>query len=88
LLRGVGDNLFGHYLEYAIIKNKMYVTGLFILLFGLAFFLRNLGVLYFPGSFWSLFYPLVIVSFGVALICVTHKGRQLLKRIKEIFSAK
>ncbi len=66
----------------------MYIGGLFIVLFGLAFLLRNLGIIYFPGSFWGLFYPLVIVGFGLAIICVTHEGRKLLKKIKNIFGDK
>ena len=64
----------------------MYIAGVTILLFGLAFLLRNLGIIYFPGSFWSLFYPLIIVGFGLIIICITHEGRKLLKKIKRIFS--
>ena len=65
----------------------MYIGGLVILFFGLAFLLRNLGIIYFPGSFWSLFYPLIIIGFGAVLICVTYEGRKLLKKIKSIFSS-
>jgi drug/metabolite transporter (DMT)-like permease len=66
----------------------MYILGLGIVIFGLAFLLRNLGVIYFPGSFWSLFYPLIIVGLGLAVICVTHEGRKLLKKLKNIFRDK
>jgi len=65
----------------------MYVLGITIFVFGLAFLLRNLGVIYFPGSFWSLFYPLIIVGFGLIIICITHEGRKLLKKIKQIFNS-
>lgn len=61
----------------------VYVSGVIIVIFGLAFLLRNLGVIYFPGSFWSLFYPLVIVGFGLVIICITHEGRKLLKKLKD-----
>ena len=61
----------------------MYIFGIFVVVFGLAFLLRNLGILYFPGSFWSLFWPLVVIGLGVVVICVTHEGRKLLKKIKE-----
>jgi len=62
------------------------IFGIAILVFGLAFLLRNLGLLHFPGSFWSLFYPLVIVVVGLVVIFVTHEGRKLLKRLKKFFS--
>lgn len=65
----------------------MYISGLIIVVFGLAFLLRNLGIVYFPGSFWSLFYPLVIVGFGLIIICVTHEGRKLLRKLKQIFKS-
>jgi len=61
----------------------MYVLSITIFVFGLAFLLRNLGVIYFPGSFWSLFYPLLIVGFGLIIVCITHEGRKLFKKIKE-----
>ncbi|OGM97059.1 MAG: hypothetical protein A3B86_02915 [Candidatus Yanofskybacteria bacterium RIFCSPHIGHO2_02_FULL_38_22b] len=61
----------------------MYIFGVFVVIFGLAFLLRNLGILYFPGSFWSLFYPIVIIGLGVAVVCITHEGRKLLKKIRE-----
>lgn len=61
----------------------MYIFGLIIVIFGLAFLLRNLGILYFPGSFWSLFYPAVIIGIGVIVVCITHEGRKFLKKIKE-----
>ena len=61
----------------------MYIFGIFVVVFGLAFLLRNLGILYFPGSFWSLFWPLVVIGLGVVVICVTHEGRKLLKKINE-----
>lgn len=64
----------------------MYIVGLSIFIFGLAFLLRNLGVVYFPGSFWSLFYPLIIVGFGLVIIFVTHEGKKLLNKIKRIIS--
>jgi hypothetical protein len=64
----------------------MYIAGIAIFIFGLAFFLRNLGVISFPGSFWSLFWPLVVIGFGIGLICLTHAGRQLIKKLKEAFS--
>ncbi|OGM99801.1 MAG: hypothetical protein A3B91_02100 [Candidatus Yanofskybacteria bacterium RIFCSPHIGHO2_02_FULL_41_29] len=64
----------------------MMIFGIAILVFGLAFLLRNLGLLHFPGSFWSLFYPLVIVVVGLVVIFVTHEGRKLLKRLKKFFS--
>jgi len=60
-----------------------YVSGLIIVVFGLAFLLRNLGVIDFPGSFWSLFYPLVIIALGLVIVGVTYEGRKFLKKIKE-----
>lgn len=64
----------------------MYIFGIAIFIFGLAFLLRNLGVLYFPGSFWSIFYPLVIIIVGLTIVCVTYEGKKLLKKIKELLT--
>ena len=61
----------------------MYILGLAIFLFGLAFLLRNLGLINFQGNFWSLFYPIFIIGFGALIIGITHEGRKLLKKIKE-----
>jgi hypothetical protein len=33
---------------------------------GVAWLLQNLG--YLPGNFWSIFWPLLLISFGVSLI--------------------
>ena len=59
--------------------------GIAILVFGLAFLLRNLGLLTFAASFWSVFYPVVIIAFGLGIILVTHEGRKLLNRLKKLF---
>lgn len=64
----------------------MYIFGLAIVVFGLAFLLRNLGFLDFAASFWYVFYPLIIIGFGLILICVTHEGRKLLRKIKDLLS--
>lgn len=64
----------------------MYILGVAIVIFGLAFLLRNLGLLSFVASFWSVFYPIVIITFGVVILCITHEGRKLLKRLKRLFS--
>lgn len=64
----------------------MYIFGIAVLIFGLAFLLRNLGLLSFSASFWSVFYPVIIISVGLVVICITHEGRKLLKRLKKIFS--
>ena len=64
----------------------MYVAGVIVVLFGLAFLLRNLGFLNFNASFWAVFYPLVIIGFGVALLCITQEGRKLIKKLKDLFS--
>ena len=66
----------------------MYIAGITIFLFGLIFLLRNLGVLNFSGSFWSIFYPLVIMGVGFVIIGVTFEGRRILKNLKRIFSDK
>jgi len=65
----------------------MYMFGLIIVVLGLAFLLRNLGFLAFAASFWSVFYPLVIVLIGLGVVCATYEGRKLLKKIKSIFSS-
>lgn len=64
----------------------MMIIGLGIFLFGLAFLLRNLGLLHFPANFWSVFYPLVIMTVGFVVLLATYEGRKLLKKIKTIFS--
>lgn len=64
----------------------MYILGIAIVVFGLAFLLRNLGLLSFVASFWSVFYPVIIIAFGVAILCITHEGRKFLRRIKNLFS--
>lgn len=65
----------------------MYILGITILVFGLVFLLRNLGLLTFTASFWSLFYPLVIISVGLVVIFITHEGRKLIRKIKQIFKS-
>lgn len=64
----------------------MYIVGLVIFVFGLVFLLRNVGVLDFAGSFWSIFYPLLIMGVGFVIVGVTYEGKKLLKKIKELFS--
>ena len=64
----------------------MYILGLAIFLLGLAFFLRNLGVLSFAASFWYVFYPLIIMLFGLGILAATYEGRKVLKRLKKLFS--
>ena len=64
----------------------MIIIGVSIFIFGLVFLLRNLGVLDFSGSFWSLFYPLLIMGIGFVILSITYEGRKLLKKIKAIFS--
>ena len=66
----------------------MYIAGLAILLFGLVFLLRNLGLLHFPASFWSVFYPLVIMGMGFSILLVTYEGRKFLKRLRKLLSGK
>jgi len=61
----------------------MYISGIIIVLFGLAFLLRNLGFLEFSASFWSVFYPVLIIVIGLVIVMVTHEGRKLFKKIKE-----
>ncbi|MDP3792527.1 MAG: DUF5668 domain-containing protein [bacterium] len=61
----------------------MYIFGLIIVIFGLAFLLRNLGLLEFAASFWSVFYPAVIIAFGLIILFLTHEGRKLFKKLKE-----
>jgi tellurite resistance protein TehA-like permease len=65
----------------------MYIFGIIIVVFGLAFLLRNLGFLNFDASFWAVFYPVVIMGLGAAIICVTHEGRKLLKKLKDLFKS-
>lgn len=63
----------------------MYIFGIIIVFFGLTFLLRNLGFLNFTASFWSIFYPLIIIIFGSVIVFVTHEGKKILKRIKKLF---
>ena len=65
----------------------MYIIGIVIFVFGLIFLLRNVGVLDFVGSFWSVFYPLVIMGVGFIILGVTYEGKKLLNKIKKIFSS-
>ena len=65
----------------------MYIIGIVIFVFGLVFLLRNVGVLDFAGSFWSVFYPLVIMGVGFIILGVTYEGKKLLNKIKKIFSS-
>ena len=62
------------------------LIGVAIFILGLAFLLRNLGFLHFPASFWSVFYPLVIMVVGFIILAVTYEGRKLLKRLKKLLS--
>ena len=63
------------------------IIGIVIFVFGLAFLLRNLGLLDFSASFWSVFYPIVIMGVGFIILLVTYEGRKFLKKIKKIFSS-
>lgn len=67
------------------ISNGMYIFGILIVVFGLAFLLRNLGFLNFAASFWSVFYPVIIIVFGLIIVCVTHEGRKILRHLKNLF---
>ena len=62
------------------------LIGVAIFVLGLAFLLRNLGLLHFPANFWSVFYPLVIMMVGFIILYITHEGRVLLKRVKKLLS--
>lgn len=61
----------------------MYILGITVVIFGLAFLLRNLGLLEFTASFWSVFYPVLIIFIGLVIVTITHEGRRLLRKIKE-----
>ena len=52
----------------------MNIIGIAIFVLGLAFLLRNLGLLHFPASFWSVFYPVVIRGIGFVILAVTYEG--------------
>lgn len=64
----------------------MVIIGVSIFIFGLIFLLRNLGLLHFPASFWSVFYPLAIMAVGFVILAVTHKGKKIIRFIKEVIS--
>lgn len=66
---------------------RVYILGVTIFVFGLIFLLRNLGLLTFTASFWSLFYPVVIISVGLVVIFITHEGRKLVMKIRQIFKS-
>ena len=65
----------------------MYIIGIVVFVFGLIFLLRNVGLLEFAGSFWSIFYPLVIMGVGFIIVGVTYEGKKILNKIKKIFSS-
>jgi len=44
---------------------SMYI-GLLLIVLGVLFLLRNLGVI--AGNFWNVLWPLVIVVFGISML--------------------
>ena len=52
------------------------ILGLFLLLLGIVFFLKNLGIIVLPSSFWSFIWPLLLVVTGIYVAMAAHRGRQ------------
>lgn len=62
------------------------ILGIFIIVLGLALLLRNLGLMAFPASFWSLFFPLFLIVIGIYIIIAVKKGKEYWDRAIEKFA--
>jgi uncharacterized integral membrane protein len=52
------------------------ILGLFLVLLGIVFFLKNLGIIVLPNSFWSFMWPLLLIVIGIYMAMAAHRGRQ------------
>lgn len=52
------------------------ILGLFLILLGVVFFLRNLGIIVLPNTFWAFIWPLLLVVIGVYVAIAAQRGRQ------------
>lgn len=54
------------------------ILGIFLILIGVVYLLKNLGFIVLPASFWSLLYPLLLVVIGIYLVIGARKGKHYL----------
>ena len=52
------------------------ILGTFLVLIGIVFFLKNLGLIVLPSSFWSFIWPLLIILVGVHIAIGAQRARQ------------
>ena len=50
--------------------------GIFLILIGVVFFLKNLGLIELPSSFWSFLWPLILIVVGVHITIAVRRARQ------------
>ena len=50
--------------------------GTFLVLIGVVFFLKNLGLIVLPNSFWSFLWPLLLIVIGVHIAIAAQRARQ------------
>ena len=58
------------------------LLGIFLVILGAMFLLKNLGLIALPVSFWSLVWPILILLIGIHIIIGVRRG----KRYKEWFT--
>ena len=52
------------------------IFGTFLILIGVVFFMKNLGLLELPSTFWSFLWPLAIIMIGVHVVIGAQRARQ------------
>lgn len=58
------------------INQNFMILGTFLVLIGVVFFLKNLGLLELPSSFWSFIWPLLLVVIGVHIAVGAKRARE------------
>jgi len=54
--------------------------GLFVILIGFVFLLKNLGII--TGSIWGIIWPSVLIIFGAYLVFKTHRLKLFCRRVQ------
>lgn len=52
------------------------IVGLFLLIMGVVYLLNNLGVIHLAASFWSIFWPTVLIVVGFYLLVLAMRWRR------------
>jgi len=70
-------------IERLLLKNKIMFIASLLIFVGLAFFLRNVGLV--PSLNWGAIWPLILVWFGVYMVMWIHKASEGWRKIGDFF---